>query len=87
MDQGWFRSDHLATGKDGAQVRASIFHQGDPSNRATVRFVCEGALCLALERDELPGGRERGGILTPATALGEVLVRRLRQSGVEIEVE
>jgi short subunit dehydrogenase-like uncharacterized protein len=87
MDQGWFRSDHLATGNDGAQVRASIFHQGDPSNRATVRFVCEGALCLALERDELSGGRERGGILTPATALGEVLVRRLRQSGVEIDVE
>lgn len=87
MDQGWFRSEHLATDGGGARVRATLFHQGDPSNRATVRFVCESALSLALERDALPGGGDRGGILTPATALGDVLVRRLRRAGVEIELE
>ncbi len=86
MNTGWFRSEHLALGPGGAQVRGSIFHQGDPSNRATVRFVCESALCLALERDALPGGPDRGGVLTPATGLGMVLARRLRDAGVEIDV-
>lgn len=86
MNTGWFRSEHLALGPGGAQVRGSIFHQGDPSNRATVRFVCESALCLALERDALPGGPDRGGVLTPATGLGMVLARRLRDAGVEIAV-
>ena len=86
MNHGWFRSEHLALGPGGERVRGHIFHQGDPSNRATVRFVCESALCLALERDALPGGPGRGGVLTPATALGMVLARRLRNAGVEISV-
>ena len=86
MDHGWFRSEHVAIGENGAQVRGTIFHRGDPSNRATVRFVCESALGLALERDALPGGPGRGGVLTPATALGAVLVRRLQKAGVEISV-
>jgi len=86
MNRGWFRSEHLAVGPGGERVRGTIFHQGDPSNRATVRFVCESALCLALERDSLPGGAERGGVLTPATGLGMVLARRLRDAGVEIDI-
>lgn len=86
MNGGWFRSEHLALGPGGARAHGTIFHQGDPSNRATVRFVCESALCLALERDSLPGGPDRGGILTPATALGPALARRLRNAGVEIDV-
>lgn len=81
MDRGWFRSVHIAIGENGQRVRGSLHHQGDPSNRATVRFVCESALGLALERDELPGGAGRGGILTPATALGVVLARRLAAAG------
>jgi short subunit dehydrogenase-like uncharacterized protein len=51
-----------------------------------VRFVCESALALVLERDALPGGAARGGVLTPATGLGEVLAERLPLAGIEIEV-
>ena len=86
MNRGWFRSEHLAIGPAGERVLGTIFHRGDPSNRATVRFVCESALCLALERESLPGGPGRGGVLTPATALGMVLARRLQNAGVEISV-
>jgi len=34
----------------------------------------------------LPGAPDRGGVLTPATALGEALVPRLRAAGFEISV-
>jgi short subunit dehydrogenase-like uncharacterized protein len=54
---------------------------------ATVKFVCESALCLAVDFDRLPGGAARGGILTPATGLGDVLVKRLRRAGMQLEVE
>ena len=37
--------------------------------------------------ERLPGGVARGGILTPATGLGDVLVERLRQAGMELKVE
>ena len=63
-----------------------ISYDGDPGNRATTVFVCESALALALEADALPGGRARGGVLTPATGLGTVLVDRLRRASVRIDV-
>jgi len=47
--------------------RGLIRDHEDPGNRATVKFVCESALSLALQTDELPGSQARGGILTPAT--------------------
>jgi short subunit dehydrogenase-like uncharacterized protein len=87
MDAGWFRCELLGWGRDGSRVRGLIADAGDPGNRATVKFVCESALCLVLDFERLPGGVERGGVLTPATGLGDVLVRRLREAGMRIEVE
>lgn len=86
MNEGWFSCELVGTATDGRQVRGLIRDQGDPGNRATVKFVCESALSLALQIDELPGGQTRGGILTPATGLGEVLAERLRQTGMTVDV-
>ncbi|WP_242065588.1 hypothetical protein [Trichocoleus sp. FACHB-262] len=86
MNEGWFSCELVGTATDGRQVRGLIRDQGDPGNRATVKFVCESALSLALQIDELPGGQTRGGILTPATGLGEVLAERLRRAGMTVNV-
>lgn len=86
MNQGWFRCELLGRSLDGRQLRGLICDQGDPGNRATVKFLCESALSLALESEALPGGRDRGGVLTPATGLGDVLAQRLRQAGMTIEI-
>ncbi len=86
MNEGWFRCELLGLAGGGRKVRGLIRDQGDPGNRATVKFLCESALSLAVNTDELPGGRQRGGILTPATGLGEVLLDRLRNAGMTIEI-
>lgn len=86
MNQGWFSCELVGTAVDGRKVRGLIRGQGDPGNRSTVKFVCESALSLALQIDELPGGRARGGLLTPATGLGEVLAERLRRAGMTVDV-
>ncbi len=86
MNAGWFRCEVVANGDGGREARVNMFHEGDPSNRATVRFVCESALSLAEDGDALPGGARRGGVLTPATAFGDVLADRLRRSGMTIDV-
>lgn len=86
MDSGWFRCDLVGQSRDGHRVHGRIQDQGDPGNRATVKFLCESALCLALSLDALPGGRSRGGILTPATGLGNVLAARLQDAGMSIAV-
>jgi short subunit dehydrogenase-like uncharacterized protein len=87
MNEGWFRCELLGTTSDGRKVKGFIGDRGDPGNRATVKFLCESALGLALNTEELPGGAQRGGILTPATGLGDILTQRLRQAGMTIEVD
>jgi short subunit dehydrogenase-like uncharacterized protein len=86
MNEGWFACELIGTATNGRKVRGLIRDQGDPGNRATVKFLCESALALALQTDELPGDQTRGGILTPATGIGEVLAERLRQAGMTVEV-
>lgn len=85
MDRGWFRCELLALAADGRMLRGRIAYPGDPGNRATTAFVCESALALACDADRLPGGPARGGVLTPATGLGDVLVERLRAAGAVID--
>lgn len=87
MDGGWFRCELIGTSAGGQRLRGRVAGQGDPGNRATTRFVCEAALALAQDRADLPGGARRGGVLTPASGLGEVLVRRLRAAGMTLETK
>ena len=52
-------------------------------------LIAECALSLVLEADHLPAFAKRGGVLTPMTAFGDVLIERLRASGrmtIESEV-
>jgi short subunit dehydrogenase-like uncharacterized protein len=86
MNGGWFTCDLLGIAEDGQQVRGLIRFDGDPGNRATTVFLCESALALAVDSDALPGGSARGGVLTPATGLGDVLIARLRKAGVVVEI-
>ena len=86
MDGGSFRALWVGHSASGKTVRGMIADKGDPGNRATTKMLCESALALALQLDELPGGRQLGGLLTPMSGLGEVLVQRLRQAGMTIEV-
>ena len=67
----------------GAGRRATVAAKGDPGYAATAVMLGESALCLALDKDRMP---ERGGVLTPATAMGGALVERLRAAGMTLEV-
>ena len=87
MNRGSFRCELVGKSASGHVVRGRIADQGDPGNRATTKMVCEAALCLALQLDALPGGRAHGGLLTPASGLGDVLVARLRNAGMTLEVD
>ena len=86
MARGWFRTTLIGRTADGRHARARIAYRGDPGNRATLRILCESGLALAFDGPKLPGAPDRGGVLTPATALGDVLVPRLRAAGFEISV-
>ena len=82
---GWFRLDLVARGEDGRRAFGLVKDRGDPGNTVTVKCLCEAALALAVDGDRLPGGPSFGGVLTPATGLGQVLVERLRARGMTLE--
>lgn len=85
MNGGSYRCELIGKSASGHIVRGQISDKGDPGNRATTKMVCEAALCLALQFDDLPGGAKHGGLLTPASGLGEVLLARLRAAGMTLE--
>ncbi len=85
MDNGSFACELIGESANGTQVRGRIAGRGDPGNRATTIFVCEAALALASDVRKLPGGAKRGGVLTPATALGLPYAQRLAAAGITVE--
>jgi len=75
---GFFRIEIHTRTATGARYLATIAAHGDPGYAATSVMLGETALCLALDRDRLPG---RAGVLTPATAMGTTLADRLITAG------
>lgn len=56
--------------------------------QVTSRWLLETGLCLALQDNTLKGSEDvlQGGVLTPASAGGMVLMERLRAIGTEFNV-
>jgi short subunit dehydrogenase-like uncharacterized protein len=70
---------------DGQTLRASVKGDRDPGYGSTSKMLAESALCLArdVDRDKTPGG-----CWTSASAMGDALIRRLRdKAGMTFAVE
>eukprot|EP01023_Acetabularia_acetabulum_P051212 TRINITY_DN5640_c0_g1_i13.p1 TRINITY_DN5640_c0_g1~~TRINITY_DN5640_c0_g1_i13.p1 ORF type:complete len:431 (-),score=68.30 TRINITY_DN5640_c0_g1_i13:35-1327(-) len=74
-------------GEKPIRVEAVARSKKEPSNQETARIVLEAGICLALQQEELnEQGYQSGGVLTPATAMGGILLQRLRNKGVVFEI-
>ncbi|MGF0310074.1 saccharopine dehydrogenase family protein [Rhodococcus sp. IEGM1428] len=80
-EKGHFTVDLYTLTTSGARYRARIKASGDPGYKATAVMLGESALALVLGGDALP---KASGVLTPATAIGDVLIDRLNAAGMEI---
>jgi short subunit dehydrogenase-like uncharacterized protein len=68
-------------GEGGGKRVVTEVSGGDPGYGETSKMLAESALCLAF--DDLP---KRGGQLTPAAAMGNALIERLRKNGIGFAV-
>ena len=59
----------------------NVTGQGDPGYSGAAKMLVESALCLSRDRAAEPGG----GVLTPASAMGDALVARLRAAGISFD--
>ncbi|WP_427384129.1 saccharopine dehydrogenase family protein [Janibacter sp. G56] len=80
--RGRFTMEVLAETTSGATHRTTFGARLDPGYEGTAVMFGEAALCLALDRDRLT---DRGGVLTPATAMAAPLADRLRAQGFTLE--
>ncbi len=77
--KSWFKVKFTA--RAGDQELLTQVSGGDPGYDETSKMLAESAMCLAF--DELP---ETAGQVTPAVAMGNVLIERLRSAGIEFQV-
>jgi short subunit dehydrogenase-like uncharacterized protein len=81
---GFFRIELHTRTSSGARYLCRVSQQGDPGYLATSVMFGESSLCLAHDGERLPA---RAGVLTPATAMGDALIERLRAAGQTLAVE
>ena len=81
QEKGWFKGVFISEAEDGEKQVSTIYGDGDPGYKSTSKMVCESALTIALCND-LPGGENFGGFLTPASGLGQPLIERLKNAGI-----
>ncbi|DBB16225.1 TPA: hypothetical protein ACH3X3_014551 [Trebouxia sp. C0006] len=69
-------------------VKAYIADPGrDPGHWSTSRMLLEAALCLSQQKEEGKlMGLQQSGVLTPASAMGMLLVDRLRKADFEFDI-
>ncbi|MCA9621193.1 MAG: saccharopine dehydrogenase, partial [Myxococcales bacterium] len=89
-EAGYFRMSleghgHDATGKP-FEARYRVEGDLDPGYGQTAVMLGEAALCLALDASPAGPAGLRGGVLTPASALGAALLERLRAAGMRFEL-
>ncbi|KAG0275180.1 hypothetical protein BGZ95_009115 [Linnemannia exigua] len=80
--------ENSCSGNAAKPVRAlAVIEGGDPGYGETCRYLVEGALCLVKSEDQIRNENKiKGGVLTPAHAFGQILVRRLLDRHVKISV-
>ena len=77
--KAWFRVRFV--GEGGGKRVVTEVTGGDPGYGETSKMLAESALCLAF--DDLP---KRSGQLTPATAMGNALIERLKKNGIKFAI-
>ncbi len=85
-DNGFFVMRHIAESAESpngepTRLIGKVAHDRDPGYGSTAVMLAESAMCLATDDLDSPGG-----VLTPASAMGERLITRLRAAGMTFEV-
>jgi len=74
-ENGYYNLKFYIKTNDNKEMIARVIGDMDPGYGSTSKMLAESAVCLA--KDDL---KESYGILTPSTAMGELLLNRLQEN-------
>ena len=55
----------------------------DPGYSATAKMLTESAICILLNENKTP---KKYGVLTPASGIGLILIKRLKKKGISFKI-
>ena len=81
LEHGWLKYVNVTVSDEPSPryAKTIIKGRGDPGTLLTATLVGESAIALLL--DKLPPLARKGGLLTPMTALGDNIIRRMEKCG------
>lgn len=81
-DNGYFKI--LLNGYVGGNhISCIVTGDKDPGYSGTAIMLTESALSIILNNEEIP---KKFGVLTPASAIGKILIKRLKTKGIIFKV-
>ena len=78
-EKGFFRLKLIGM-LNGEKIGIQVSCNNDPGYSGTAQMISEAAICLAKDEEKLP---LKYGILTPASAMGSILMERLQKTGMD----
>ncbi len=82
-DTGYYDVLFIGETADGRILKAGVTGDKDPGYGSTSKMIAEAALCLLRDRTD-----KKGGVLTPAPAMGAALINRLvKNAGLTFAIE
>ena len=76
-EAGFFNFTVVGKFTDGSVIKARVTGDRDPGYGSTSKMLGESAVCLAKDKRSSP---RRKGVLTPSSAMGNALLKRLQQN-------
>jgi len=81
-EAGFYVVDFIGSNANGDTIKATVGGDRDPGYGSTAKIISEAAICL------LEGPSGKGGILTPAPAMGMALIERLiKNAGMTFTID
>ena len=76
---------HLTGSSDNNKILSLIVRgDSDAGYSGTAKMITESALSLLLEKKHIPNS---SGVLTPASGIGEIIVKRLKDKGITFKLQ
>jgi len=84
MQSGFFKLKIIGSINKIQKNSVTIFGDSDPGYSATAKMLTESAISTLLNQNKIP---QKYGVLTPASGIGLVLIKRLKGKGISFKVD
>ena len=84
MKNGFFKFKIIGSINKIQKNSVTVIGDSDPGYSGTAKMLTESALSILLSKNKIP---KNYGVLTPASGIGLILIKRLKGKGISFKVD